>query len=141
MIAYASIEEAWANSTPPIRTQIDPTPDVYKNDTSPSLYCDSNGAEAAYDRLYGSRDEKALDFHVSGDEVCPPRSDAAFATDRRRGWSSVEDFRVPGTGVQKSTTPENDERRVTFDLLLFTLFGILLILIMEQFVNIGAARR
>jgi hypothetical protein len=104
------------------------------------MYCDSQRTEAAYDKLYGARDDKALDFHEHRDDVCP--ESAGAADQHGPHWSTAEGFADPGSAARKVPSvqvSERDERRVTFDLLLFTLFGILLILIMEQFVNIGVS--
>lgn len=81
MMQYATIDEAWSTSTPPVRYPPDNSFQVGRNDgtqldsnfcrpgvTLESAYPSPRAEE--YERLYGSRSEKRLEGHSTQDPGC-----------------------------------------------------------------------
>lgn len=148
MLSYATIDEAWAASSPPpsVRTG-DPLFDTGKD--GPLLqdrnFCaplgDAAGSApdalesaypaAIYDRMYGSRDTSTLHQHQPRDSA-----DSVPQDDPRHMYGREG---IAAKGPPETARTHRNDSGALFDVLLFTLFGILLILVMNEFVSVGEA--
>jgi hypothetical protein len=110
MLRYATIEEAWQRSTPPIRRTY--PADQGQHTTLPEILdppAEAPVEYAEYDRLEGQRPD-VLPDHV-------PQSAPVTVTEIVRPGECVE------TGM--------------YDVMLYAISGIVLVLILEQFVQMG----
>jgi hypothetical protein len=119
MLRYASIEEAWQRSTPPVRRTYPADERRHTTNTGPAKAAEAldpvegPGEYAEYDRLEGQRPEVPRDYE--------PEEAAHFVT--------VPPRRVDGTDT------------CMYDVMLYAISGIVLVLMLEQFVQMGIKLR
>lgn len=147
---YALIEEAWCTGTPPpMMVRDDKLFDVGKFGSRAPV-CDGDSFEKAietaypptdgeaYERSFGSRTSSTLPGHAPAPGVCP---------DAPRGRAGGGDGRGDGRTEHQSQTGQARggsagdakvaEQNALYDLILFCLSGILVVLVLDQFVTIG----
>jgi hypothetical protein len=112
MLRYATIEEAWQRSTPPVRRTY--PADQGQHTTPPEILdppAEAPAEYAEYDRLEGQRPDVLPDHVAQSAPVAAPQPD--FVQHRE----CVE------TGM--------------YDVMLYAIAGVVLVLILEQFVQMG----
>lgn len=147
MVEYSTIEEAWAGSAPPPNyVTTDPLFDVAKNHPpSNDGYAHTNRAsepeqasalESAfpgsepYQRMYGTRSPATLQYHAPRPDGC----DTA-PVGRDHDHDAVSQRHDHGPRARRA---HKDERESLHDLLLFALFGLLMVLAMHEVASLGA---
>ena len=166
MVQYATLEEAWATSAPPTRYPSTGTYDVGKNDASQldANLCKSDVAlesaypppdtSQAYQKMHGSRSTDTLTMHDPRDPGCTVTSTGGDLAPRpmyaHGGPGQVSgsagmtpsgiNSERPVTGVsptEPKLTREIDERGRLYDILVFVLFGLLIVLAMHEIAALG----
>jgi len=151
MIQYATIEEAWSTSTPPARYPSSGLFDVGKFDERvDSNFCDTSGvalesayppstAAEPYDRSHGTRTMDTLKMHSPRDPGCSASPPDRRDSEPENMYSKVTPKPVVRTPIV-TTSPASrasDERGRLYDILVFILFGLLIVLAMHEVASLG----
>jgi len=151
MIQYATIEEAWSASTPPARYPSSGLFDVGKFDERVDAnFCDASGvalesayppstASKPYDRMHGTRTMDTLKMHSPRDPGCsasPPEGRESEPESMYAKGSRTSVHAAPIATPSAASTASAERGRL-YDILVFVLFGLLIVLAMHEVASLG----
>jgi primase-polymerase (primpol)-like protein len=148
MLEYATIDEAWKRSPLPVRRTYprdtmkytEPIAQI-SNDMPQQMTSSQPGAE--YHRLEHRPDDLKNSAPTAFDRNEPSRASNEERERRDEDTSSDSARREPDASVAEMDVRYNDNRveedTTLYDVLLFGIAGIIIVLILEQFVQMGIA--
>jgi hypothetical protein len=145
MIQYATIEEAWQRSPAPIRRVYprdsgkftEPLPELSSTDPQP-MFAPSSSSK--YDRLEGQRPRDLPDSMPR--PLTPEETEAVWSASTQeerlhRPFTEAVDIQ---TAESRQPSEQNDSAAM-YDIILYGISGVVLVMILEQFVQMGISLR